>query len=419
MQLSDFSLSLGGDAGIIRLMEDLGNALRENPSMIMLGGGNPSRIPAVEQCLRSQMQALMQRPHAFESMVGEYGPADGLHAFREALAGLLRREYGWDVGPASIALTNGSQSACFLLFNLFSGPYHGRGHRRILLPLTPEYLGYADQGLHPGTFVARKPVIEELGDGLFKYRLDVAALDTVEDIGAVCISRPTNPTGNVITDEEVRTLSAFARRRGVPLILDCAYGLPFPGIVYEPATPCFDDNTIVCMSLSKLGLPAARTGIVIAPPEVVCALAGANAIVNLSTASFGPALTTELVRSGDILALSREVIAPWYRERALLALQRLRDGLGDLGVRIHVPEGAFFLWVWFPGLPVSCAELYARLKRRGVLVLPGHYFFPGLQEEWPHRDECIRINYAAEPELTAHGLDIIGDEVRRLYRGEA
>jgi valine--pyruvate aminotransferase len=58
--------------------------------------------------------------------------------------------------------------------------------------------------------------------------------------------------------------------------------------------------------------------------------------------------------------------------------------------------------------------LYERLKARGVLVLPGHHFFPGLAGEWPHRHQCIRVHYAQAPDVVRAGLRIIGEEVRRL-----
>ena len=410
---------MGGDAGIIRLMDDLGNALRENPDMIMLGGGNPSHVPAVERRLRQLMLELLADGDRFERMLGEYGPPEGSHAFRSALADLFVREYGWPVTARNIALTNGSQSAFFMLFNLFSGEFQDGTERRVLLPLTPEYIGYTDQGLGHDTFVSRRPTIERLPDALFKYHPDLEQLAIGDDVGAVCVSRPTNPTGNVITDDEVRVLAGRARAAGVPLILDNAYGLPFPGAVFRDATPWFDDNCVVCMSLSKLGLPGVRTGIVIAPEPIVEALAGANAITNLSTAGFGPTLVEKLVASGEVLALARDVIRPWYQGRAERALDRVREGLADLGVRVHVPEGAFFLWVWCEGLPIEAAELYTRLKRRGVLVLPGHYFFPGLADDgWRHRHECIRLNYAPDPELVARGIDILCDEVRRAFDGD-
>jgi len=83
---------------------------------------------------------------------------------------------------------------------------------------------------------------------------------------------------------------------------------------------------------------------------------------------------------------------------------------------VHKPEGAFFLWLWFPKLPITCMELYQRLKAKGVLVVPGHYFYPGFKENWPHKDECIRVNYSQDAGVLAAGMKIIGDEVKRAYR---
>ena len=290
--------------------------------------------------------------------------------------------------------------------------------RRILLPLSPEYIGYADLGLAPGMLVSRRSTVTDLGDGMFKYGVDFDALDDVEDIGAICVSRPTNPTGNVVTDAEVARLGKAARARGVPLIVDNAYGLPFPGIVHGDATLSWDEDTILCMSLSKLGLPGIRTGIVIASEETVAALGAVNAIFCLAPGSLGPALATALVESGEVLTLSRDVIRPHYAERAARAVDMLRSGLDGCDVRIHRPEGAFFLWLWMPGLSITSAELYQRLKARGVVVVSGHYFFPGLEDDdWPHKHQCIRISYADEWERIERGLAIVTEEIQHAYNG--
>ena len=92
--------------------------------------------------------------------------------------------------------------------------------------MTPEYIGYADVGLMDDLFVANRPEIDVLDDSTFKYRVNFHDLKVTEDIGAMCISRPTNPTGNVLTDEEVRHLHAIAIERDIPLIIDNAYGAP-------------------------------------------------------------------------------------------------------------------------------------------------------------------------------------------------
>ena len=56
---------------------------------------------------------------------------------------------------------------------------------------------------------------------------------------------------------------------GIPLIIDGAYGLPFPNILFSEARPHWNENTILVLSLSKLGLPGVRTGIVVAREEIV------------------------------------------------------------------------------------------------------------------------------------------------------
>jgi valine--pyruvate aminotransferase len=417
MDVSAFGRRLLGDSGTRSLMDDLGDIAAAGGAIMNLGGGNPSFIPAAEAVFRRHMQKLLEREGAFERAIGLYGGPEGDREFARVLAGFLEREVGWRITARNIALTNGSQSAFLPLFNLIAGPMGGgRPARRILLPLSPEYIGYADLGLTPGLFTARRSTIHELGDKLFKYGVDFEGLDAVEDVGAICVSRPANPTGNVVTDAEVERLGAVARARGVPLILDTAYGSPFPGIVFGEATPVWDEHTVVCMSLSKLGLPGCRTGIVIANEEIIEALAAATAIFCLSPGRFGPALATELIAGGELLRLARDVIRPHYAGRAARAVDRLRAGMRDYPIRVHKPEGAFFLWLWMPGLPITNAELYGRLKQREVIVVSGHYFFPGLEtDDWPHKRECIRISYADDWERTERGLDIIAEEVRRAY----
>jgi len=415
MGFSSFGKSFSSNAGIVQLMDDLGNALSVNKSMLMLGGGNPGRIPQVQARFRQRMRDILDDGDRFERLIGDYDPPQGEARFVAALAGLLRREFGWPLTADNIAVTNGSQCASFMLFNMLAGSDDGGETRRILLPLTPEYIGYADQGIVAGMFAANRPAIEHLDDHLFKYHVDFDKLSVGDDIGAICVSRPTNPTGNVLTDDEVAKLMALARRHDIPLILDSAYGTPFPQIIFTHATPVWDDNVILCMSLSKLGLPGVRTGIVIANEQIVRALAGINAIVNLSTGGFGAALTEEMIESGEIMDISNKVIRPFYQDKANRAVELVRRELAGFPFAIHRPEGAIFLWLWFPGLPIGAARLYQRLKERGVLVIPGHYFFPGLVEDWQHKHECIRVTYSQSAEVVERGIAIIADEVKRAF----
>ena len=263
--------------------------------------------------------------------------------------------------------------------------------------------------------MAGKPEIEYLDAHTFKYRVNFDNLSVTDEIGAICVSRPTNPTGNVLTETEINKLCRLAQQHDIPLIIDNAYGTPFPNIIFTDVTPVWNEHTILCMSLSKLGLPATRTGIVIASQRVITAISGINAISSLAPGSFGAALALDLIRSGEIIDLSRTVIKPYYQQKAEQAVAHLRAELDGLDFFIHKPEGALFLWLWFRGLPITSQELYERLKQRGVLVVPGHYFFPGLQEEWRHKHECIRMTYSQDEAVVKAGIKIIAAEVKRAY----
>jgi len=417
MRVSKFGRKLGSNTGITQLMDDLGQAMSVNRHMRMLGGGNPGQIPAIQSLFRGRMQAIMEDGDAFERMVGNYGPPEGDPRFVKALARLLEQEFGWPVGPENIAVTNGSQSASFMLFNLFAGEGEQGEPGNVLLPLAPEYIGYGDQGLSNDFFRAARPAIQHLDDHVFKYRVDFDAIHVGNHTGAICVSRPTNPTGNVLTDDEITRLMALAEDHDVPLIIDNAYGTPFPNIIFTEATPFWNENIVVCMSLSKLGLPGVRTGIVIARQEIIKAVSSINAVLNLTTGGFGPALVLDLVESGEIIRISRDIIRPFYQEKAELAMALLLSELDGYGFHVHKPEGALFLWLWFEGLPVSSQELYERLKTRGVLVIPGHHFFPGLKDDWRHTRECIRVTYSQDQAMVEAGLKIIAEEVKKAYDG--
>jgi valine--pyruvate aminotransferase len=349
--------------------------------------------------------------------MGIYQSPQGDKVFRGQIASLLKKEFGWNLSERNIAISNGSQSAFFILYNMLAGSMPDGSHKSIHLPLAPEYIGYGDIGLEQNFFTATRPEIELLDGNLFKYHVDFSGLDiSSETTGALCVSRPTNPTGNVLTDDEIEHLDQIAQGADIPFIIDGAYGLPFPGILFNNAKPHWNDNTILVLSLSKLGLPGVRTGIIVAREDIVQAYSNANTVVSLACGNLGPTIARELFSSGEILSLSRQLVGPFYQQRAEQAVSWFRAALGDLPYRIHSPEGAIFLWLWFDGLPITSQELYQRLKARGVLVVPGHNFFPGMDSGWRHQQECIRVSYAQDGKTVEQGVQIIAQEVAAAYQ---
>ena len=415
MKLSTFGTKFTTHSGILSLMDDLGNALATEDEMIMMGGGNPAHIPEVEEIFRTRLQRILDHQGEFTRLVGTYDPPQGEKEFVHEVAAFLKRQFGWQLSERNIALTNGSQAGFFMLFNMFAGDFDDGTHKRIQLPIAPEYIGYTDAGLSENFFIATRPAIDHIAPHQFKYRVDFANMAIDDSTGALCASRPTNPSGNVLTDEEVSTLDSLARTHDIPLIIDGAYGTPFPNLIYTDAQPQWNNNTILCLTLSKLGLPAARTGIVIANEEVIKALTGINAIMNLAPNSFGSLVALDMVRDDSIVDISNSLIRPFYKDKADFAIKCLHRYMDDsLPWQAHKPEGAMFLWLWLKDLPISSLELYERLKQRRVLVVSGHYFFPGI-DDWRHKHECIRMTFTRDNKTVEQGIAIIAEEVRKAY----
>lgn len=416
MQLSDFGQRKSGEAGILQLMDDLGKALSGEPPVAMFGGGNPAQIPAVTARFKRELQAIVDDNSRLSALLGNYDTPQGHAAFIQSFVDYLNAQYDWQLTPEHVAITPGSQSGFFMLYNLLAGQTGGV-KRRILLPLVPEYIGYADQLIEDDGFASARPGIELVGEHEFKYTVNFDELDIDESVAAIAVSRPTNPTGNVVTDEEVTHLAKLARQHDIPLILDNAYGLPFPGVINTEVQPYFDDNTVLSFSLSKVGLPSSRVGIFVGPPQLMKSLASTNAIVSLASPSFGQYVTQKLFASGEISELSRDDIQPFYAERAERMRRLLHEQLpGELPWRLHVYEGSYFFWLWCDGAVHTSKELYEYLKERGVIVVPGEYFFPGQDvDEWPHARQCLRLNFSRPDAEQDAGVAVLAEALRWMY----
>ncbi len=401
-------------------MDDLGEALTMGRGRLrMMGGGNPAHIPEMQSLWRNRMAELVNdTPEEFDRVMADYDQPAGSPAFREAVAAFLAREYGWDLTRENIAITNGGQTAFFFLLNRFAGRMAAGGEKRILLPIVPEYIGYSDQGVSGvEMFDAHKPLIDLTADCRFKYRVDFERLEVDSRHGAIAVSRPTNPSSNLLTDEEIAHLQRLAAEQGVPLIIDNAYGLPFPGVVFQDAKPVWDENIILTLSLSKLGLPGTRTGIIVAREEIIREVRSMTAIVGLANNNVGQALGRPLIESGEIKMLAENVVRPYYQARSDKAIALAHEYLpATVPWRVHESEGAFFLWFWFDELPIGCRELYQKLKKANLIVVPGEYFFYGLDKtDWDHSRQCVRVSFTQSEEIVADGFRILGEVIREIY----
>lgn len=407
------------DAGIFSLMDDLGNAIsnqKNKNEVIMMGGGNPASIPEFEKIARKRLNEIANSVDLSRDFFGKYAPPEGNTEFLDHIANLFNKQYGWKLKRENICLSSGSQSAFYMLFNLLAGTMEDGSFKKIMLPLAPEYIGYNDSGFEHNLIVSNLGKIEKIGDHHFKYHIDFDALDlSKNDIGTLCISRPTNPTSNVISDYELNHLVQLSKKNNIPLIIDNAYGLPFPAIIHTEVNPVFDDHIILSMSLSKIGLPALRTGITIGNEEFISQMRKANAILSLAPPSTGSVIVNDWFKSGEIINIAQKIVKPFYANKAIEAEKILKQELNGLPYRLHKVEGGLFFWIWFENLPISSKELYQRLKEKGVIVVAGEYFFTGITNQDPHQKQCIRVNYSYDLHKAQKGFQIMAEILKGIY----
>jgi valine--pyruvate aminotransferase len=142
-----------------------------------------------------------------------------------------------------------------------------------------------------------------------------------------------------------------------------------------------------------------------------------TAIVGLANNNVGQVMARPMIESGEIEMLAREVVRPYYETRSKRAYELATEYLPDeVPWRVHVSEGAFFFWFWFEELPITCKALYQKLKEADLIVVPGEYFFFGLDtEDWPHASQCIRVSFTQPEAIVEAGFKILGEVLREVY----
>ena len=416
--LTQFGNQMSRLTGVRAIMKDIIETLRagEGQSFINLSAGNPVILPEIEQLWRDCTQELLDGPE-YGDVVCRYGSSQGYEPFIEAVLDDFNHRYGLQLTAQNILITPGSQALYFFAANAFGG-YTQDGHlKEIVLPLSPDYTGYGGVTLYPEALKAYRPTLDlSQGSHRFKYRPDFEQLEVSDRTGFVLFSRPCNPTGNVLTDEETRQIAALAAAKNVPVFIDSAYATPYPALNYTEMTPIFAPNVVHCLSLSKAGLPGERLGIAIGDAAVIRTLESFQTNLCIHSSRYGQAIAARAIASGALANLSEQVIRPHYQEKFAVLEATLDQAMPDaVPWHLHRGEGSIFAWIWFQDLPMSDWEFYQKLKHHGVIVVPGSPFFPGLKEDWPHKQQCIRISLTAPPDEIVTAIKRLATVTEEVY----
>ncbi|MEP0855305.1 valine--pyruvate transaminase [Trichocoleus sp. DQ-U1] len=416
--LTQFGDCMSHLTGVRAIMKDIKETLQAGigQEYINLSPGNPVILPEVEQLWRDYTEELLASSN-YGNVVCRYGDSQGYEPLIEAVEKDFNRRYGLNLTHRNILITPGSQTLYFFAANAFGGYTTSGKLKQIILPLSPDYTGYGGLTLTPEALFAYKPALDiDAAAHRFKYRPDFSKLKITEDTGCVLFSRPCNPTGNVLTDDEVKKIADLAAPYDVPILIDSAYAPPFPALNFTEMTPVFGENILHCMSLSKAGLPGERIGIAIGDEKWIQALECFQTNMCIHSSRYGQAIAARAIETGTLAEIATTVIRPYYQKKFDVVESSIEQAMPkDLPWFLHRGEGAIFAWLWLQDLPITDWELYQQLKQVGVIVVPGSSFFPGLREEWAHKQQCIRISLTATDQEIEIGIQRLAKVVEQVY----
>ncbi|MEU3370021.1 aminotransferase class I/II-fold pyridoxal phosphate-dependent enzyme [Streptomyces sp. NPDC006711] len=398
---------MSGLSGIRSIMEDIALAATDTSgdTWLNLSPGNPAAIPEVTDTWRRLQEEAMAS--GFAEFSGRYGPSRGSDVLVEAIVRYFNARYGWGIGPENVLVGAGCQMLAFMATTIFTGPCDD-GPRRLVLPSVPDYTGYQGLSLDAGGTVGVEPGVELKDGRYFRYTFDLDAVRAQTSVGMMLLSSPGNPTGRTLLPDDLSGLIEIAEERDIPLVLDHAYGDPFPGVAQDSVDPPLHPNVINCFTFSKAGLPGERLGFAIGPRNAIDAMLSFTANSHLHAPQLIQATAALALNSGAIDTLTGEAIRPYYRDKRRAAEKLLHDLLPDaLDWRLHSTDGGMFCWLWIDHDWFCDLALYEALKRKKVFVVPGRHFFvepfssPFLSE---HATRCVRLSLSPDETVIAEGI---------------
>ena len=294
-----------------------------------------------------------------------YTQAAGIKEVREAVAGFVSRMLTCDVDASEVVLVPGSKNV--LLFTLLATIEPGD---EVIMP-SPGYPAYHSQVNFIGGVPKHVTLREETG-----FRMDLDELRSLVSpkTRMIIVNTPQNPTGGILTEEDVKTVCDIAREHDLMVVSDEIYSQLVYGFhhVSPMSQPGMRERTVLMDGLSKsYAMTGWRLGYAVAPKDLAVKLE--QLMINSSScaAGFTQMATIEALSMPESAHAVNRMVKVFEHRRNLVV-----NGLNDIpGVRCKMPQGAFYAFPNIEGTGFGERELASRLlDEAGVAVLPGTSF---------------------------------------------
>lgn len=318
-----------------------------------------------------------------------YGPSAGLPALRDAIAAEVGRTRGISVTPEEVVVVPGGKPILFFTILALVGDGD-----EVIYP-NPGFPIYESMIEFVGGVPIPIPIREERD---FRLDVDELAAKITPRTRLIILNSPANPTGGVLTEQDIRDVAAAIGDANIMVLSDEIYSrLIFEGSHFSPMSiPAFRERTILLDGFSKTyAMTGWRLGYGVMRPDLAAQVARLMTNSNSCTASFTQMAGVAALQ-GDQASVDRMCTA--FRERRDLMV----DGLNKIrGFRCLRPKGAFYVFPNIEGTGRTSQDLAGKLlEEAGVACLSGAAF-------GKYGEGYLRFSVANSPENIQKALDRI------------
>ncbi len=369
----------------------------EGKSVIGFGAGEPD--------FNTPQHIIDAAKEALDKGYTKYTPSSGLPALRGRIAEKFKAEQGLDYALSQIIVSSGAKHSIFNA--MFALVEEGD---EVIIP-APYWLTYPEVVKVCG---GKSVFVEGRKENHFKIDPSDFKRAITPKTKMLIFNSPSNPTGAVYTEEEIRALAAVAEEAGIWVLSDEIYSkLIYDGVRHfsiARASEYMKEHTVVVDGVSKTyAMTGWRIGWLAAPAEVAKAIDSfqSHATSNPSSISQYAALAA-LNGSEEELVRMRGI----FNDRRKFMIERIRR---IEGMDCIEPDGAFYMMLIvdklygkrYNGRKINGSlDIADMLLEKGVAVVPGIAFGD---------DECVRLSYAISKEDIAEGLDRIEAFAKEVF----
>lgn len=332
---------------------------------------------------------------AIDAGFTKYTPSGGIPELKQAIADRFRKDDGLIYRPNQIIVSVGGKQA---LFNLIFGLIDPGDE--VILP-TPAWVSYAEQI----SICGGKPV---LVPGRKDYKISADQLQRAITVRTklLILNSPSNPTGAVYSAKELNQIARVIVRKKIWVLSDEVYGKIVYGNQKHTSIASLGkeiyERTFVVNAVSKTyAMTGWRIGWAAGDAKVIAACDALQSQTTSNACSIAQkAALAALTGPQDFV---RQMTSSFARRR-----KQLVEGLKKIrGLKVDLPQGAFYVWVDIRPIEADSGRFCTRLiEKKKVAAVPGSAFFA---------EGYIRLSFAVSPADIKEGIDRISAFITEEY----